>query len=268
MTNEMSPVARLAADVAVAVREDLEYRTAPSLKLDVYAPESAGTDRLPAIFFVHGDGPPEYLEGIKSSAQYVSWGRIAAAHDLVGISFDHRSTHGWTRIGEPIDDVARAIAWVRAHSDELRVDPDRIAVWCCSAGPPVAFAGLLPQVPECVRCLAVYYGVMDLEPAAERVDDPELEEDLRAASPLEVLRRLSGKVPPLFVARGGKDNPRLNEGLDRFVAAALELNVPLELHNHPEGDHGFEVRTDDGRSIEIVERTIEFVRRHTLAHGS
>jgi len=70
-------------------------------------------------------------------------------------------------------------------------------------------------------------------------------------------------LPPLFIARAGRDNiPLLNEGLDRFVARALEVNAPVTLINRPEGVHGFDNQTDDARSREILRAAIGFARNH------
>ncbi|MGD2114283.1 MAG: alpha/beta hydrolase [Acidobacteriota bacterium] len=263
MAGDLPLITRLSADGEVELREDLEYRSDPALGLDLHLPAGDGGGPRPAVLFVHGDGPPEYLEGIKSSAQYAGWGRLAAASGLVGVTFDHRSTHGWTRIAEPAEDVERAVSFVRERSADLGIDGDRLAVWSCSAGPPVVLPTLLREPPPYVRCLAVCYGVMDLEPAAERVEDAAVKAALRAASPLEALRASGGNVPPMLIARAGADNPRLNRGLDRFIAEALALNAPVEVINLPEGDHGFEVRNDDARSSEAVRRTVEFMKHHT-----
>jgi hypothetical protein len=41
---------------------------------------------------------------------------------------------------------------------------------------------------------------------------------------------------------------------------ALSCDVPIELLNHPTGEHAFDVRNDDARSREIIGRTLEFIR--------
>jgi hypothetical protein len=57
-------------------------------------------------------------------------------------------------------------------------------------------------------------------------------------------------------------HPFLNGTIDRFIAAALAHNAPLEALNHPEGRHGFDILDDDPRSREIAARTIEFLGTH------
>jgi len=69
-------------------------------------------------------------------------------------------------------------------------------------------------------------------------------------------------APPVLVARAGLDNPWLNGGADRFVQAAMARGATLDLLNHPEGRHGFDILDDDARSKQIIRRTLEFLRDH------
>jgi hypothetical protein len=68
--------------------------------------------------------------------------------------------------------------------------------------------------------------------------------------------------PPMFIARAGLDSPDLNDGLDRFVQAALKHNVSVEVLNHATGHHGFDIEDNNARSREILKRTIEFLKTH------
>src|SRR2546421_5466561 len=66
---------------AAIVQKDITYKTVDGqeLRLDVYYPEEYDGDRrLPAVLFVHGDGPPELLQDAKEWGQYVSWGQLVA----------------------------------------------------------------------------------------------------------------------------------------------------------------------------------------------
>ena len=55
---------------------------------------------------------------------------------------------------------------------------------------------------------------------------------------------------------------RLNTALDRFVREALNRKANLDLSNHANGQHGFDVLDDNARTREIIKRTIEFVKAH------
>jgi hypothetical protein len=71
----------------------------------------------------------------------------------------------------------------------------------------------------------------------------------------------------MLVARAGQDHPFLNDALDRFVREALVQNAPLDLLNHREGRHAFDILDDDARSREIISRTLEFLQAHLESPG-
>jgi hypothetical protein len=54
----------------------------------------------------------------------------------------------------------------------------------------------------------------------------------------------------------------LNATIDRFVHAALERGVALDLLNHPQGRHSFDILDDDDRSKQIIQDTLAFLRDH------
>jgi dienelactone hydrolase len=231
----------------VEVRRDLEYRRVGDhrLEADVYLPGGLlPDDRLPAVIFVHGDAPPELLLGAKEWGQYTSWGRLAAASGLIGITFEHRSSEQGTRLAEAASDVLELVAFVRQGGPGGHVDADRIGVWVCSGGPPMVLPWVLRERPPFVRCVASLYGLMD--------------------GAVEALAATDGPVPPMLVARAGLDTPAINDSIDAFAAAALARNVELDLLTHPAGRHAFDILDDDDRSKHIVALTLAFLRRHLL----
>ncbi len=89
----------------------------------------------------------------------------------------------------------------------------------------------------------------------------------KAFSPLVSIGSAS-RIPPLFIARAGKDAiPGVNASIDAFVSRALQRNLTLAVVNHPEGSHGFDHREDDARTREILEMALAFFRAH-LGAGS
>ena len=75
---------------------------------------------------------------------------------------------------------------------------------------------------------------------------------LRRYSPLSYLGENRDRIPSLFVARAFRDNQWLNGTVDRFVAEALAANVAIEVMNHPDGQHGFDIFNPDVRSRGII----------------
>jgi dienelactone hydrolase len=177
------------------------------------------------VLFVHGGPvPPDLPLAPKDWGVYEGYGALAAASGLVGVTFNHR----YFRLADletAAGDVAGAIAYARAHADELGLDPDRLCLWAFSGGGPLLTPFLEESRPY-LRCLVAYYAALDLRGLPRRV--------------------------PFLVARAGLDGPGLNGSIDRFVREALAANVDLTLLNHPRGHHGFDTRDDDPRTRGIV----------------
>ncbi len=62
---------------------------------------------------------------------------------------------------------------------------------------------------------------------------------------------------PLFVARAGRDEmPHLNDTIDRFLARALETNLPVTLVNHSTGPHAFDIVDDSDASRAVIRQIV------------
>jgi hypothetical protein len=66
------------------------------------------------------------------------------------------------------------------------------------------------------------------------------------------------------VRAGQEQMPRLNETLDRFLAAALTRNLPLTFVNHHTAPHAFDLFDNSEISREIVKQILAFMRFHLL----
>src|SRR6187455_84343 len=87
-------VLRLPEMDAVTVRRDLEFRTTggESVLFDLYYPPHQESERgLPALIFVMGypDAGMKAMMGCpaKEVGHYSSWGRLAAATGMVGVTY-------------------------------------------------------------------------------------------------------------------------------------------------------------------------------------
>jgi len=117
------------AQAGVDVRRDIEYGSANGkrLLLDAYVPP-AGEERRPAVVMIHGGG---WRVGDKASWQPEA--EQLAAKGWVAFSVNYRLDEPAVFPAE-IDDVQAAVRWVRAHAEEYRIDPARIAAVGESAG--------------------------------------------------------------------------------------------------------------------------------------
>lgn len=246
----------------VVVKSDLKYARAdePHLLMDVYAPPRSGKGvRLPAVLFIHGSVPPG--SRAKDMGVFKSWGRLAAASGMVGVTFTHRLGYPKPRLAEAGSDLDAAVEYVRANADSLGVDADRICLAAYSGGGPL-LSGAMRERPPYVRCLVAFYAFLDIR-QSELHRGHESEDALAKFSPVTYLAGGAGRIAPVFIARAGLDEiPALNDSIDRFAREALSGNAAVAVVNHPRGVHGFDVLTDDERSREIVRGALAFMKTH------
>ncbi len=248
----------------IRTRKDVTYKTVEELelKLDVYYPNDMTNALHPAVLFLHGDAAPELLKDAKEWTQYVQWGQLVASSGLIGITSNHRSTEKGTMFNEAAQDVDDLIEFVREHATDLGIDKDRLCLWACSAGGPVTLRTVLRNPPSFVRCIVAYYCLLDLRHLRTRFATSITDEMLQEFSPLYHLSQSNGKIAPMLIARAGRDYPDFNIAVDAFIADALAKNAPIEVINHPTGQHAFDVRDNDKRSQQIIRQTLAFMLCH------
>jgi acetyl esterase/lipase len=242
---------------AVKTSRDLVYKRTDGqpLHMDLYAPPGPLRPR-PAVILIHGGPIPRI--GMKNVGQFVSYGQLLAASGFVAVTFDHRFLAPG-RLTDAGGDVTDLVAHVRKNAGSLGIDPERLALWAFSGGGPFLAAPLRDR-PSWLRAVVAYYAVLDLQQPPPRTDDGIGAEARQSFSAIRSLGDDARGAPPVVVARAGLDNPWLNGGLDRFVQAAVAKGATLDLLNHPDGRHGFDILDDDARSREIMRRTLEFLR--------
>jgi acetyl esterase/lipase len=244
----------------VRVRKNVVYERVGGEELlaDVYLPPESSKDmgtRPPVVVFQAGGA-----ENTKDWASYTSLGRLCAASGFAAVAFNHRLRYPQRRYAEGAEDLRNLLEMLRRDGASLGLDGSRVAVATFSGGGPM-LAPLLRQPPPSIRALAGFYSFLDTEHV--KLDEAEITaETARAFSPLRAMESATA-VPPLFIARAGKDAiPGVNPSIDRFVAKALERNLTMTVVNHPSGAHGFDHRDDDVRTREILEMALAFFRAH------
>lgn len=199
------------------------------LTLQIIRQSKAG-EKNPAIVYVQGSG--WHKQNLK---QYIAKLMPYARAGYVVASVEYRYSE---EAGFPaqIQDVRTAIRYVKAHADELGVDPDRVAVMGDSSGGHTALmAGLAygeafdtPEYGEYtadVRCIIDFYGPTDMSQMFEVSGKTgvipqevrrelllfekaetyeELREQARLANPLAYITR-ERAVPPMLILHGDED---------------------------------------------------------------
>jgi acetyl esterase/lipase len=115
----------------VLVETDVVYGVADGqrLLLDVYRPRGRWGNR-PAMILIHGGG---WCAGSKSELRRFAF--YLARYGFVGFAIDYRlAGPDGNRYPAQIDDVQRAVRWVRKNAKAFRVDPSHVGAFGTSAG--------------------------------------------------------------------------------------------------------------------------------------
>jgi dienelactone hydrolase len=144
-----------------------------------------------------------------------------------------------SRQGQAAEDIADLVVTLRRKAPDLRVDPDDICIWACSANVDVAMPYAMDPKNTFIRAVVLYYG------------------QLRDAFILP--------DRPLFVGRAGLDNALFNGSIDSYVAKAVARNAPITVVNLPGGHHAFDAFDDNDASRAIVRQTLTFMKDHLSA---
>jgi acetyl esterase/lipase len=119
-----------------SVQPDVAYGTAGghALRLDIYEPEEPASGLRPAVVMIHGGG---WTSFDKSTMR--AMGMFLARSGFVAFAVDYRLLHGSeNRWPAQLDDVQRAVRWIRANAAKYGVDPDHIGAFGHSAGAQLA----------------------------------------------------------------------------------------------------------------------------------
>ncbi len=220
------------------------YATMPQgeLALYLYAPADHDPDEaLPAVLFFFGGG---WNGG--TPTQFERQARHLAARGIVAITADYRTKNGHgTTPFECVADAITAMRYVRAHADELGIDPDRIAAAGGSAGGHLAIAlstvtaeSLIPDDPEQTNfrpnALVLFNPVYDNGPNG--YGHGRIRERYVDFSPAH---NLHADMPPTLVMLGDRDDLIPVSTAEQVRDDMRALGVRSELIIYENQGHGF-----------------------------
>ena len=215
---------------AVSTMRDVRFATVgtTALAMDIYRSGKTSVASPALIFYLTFD--PGRQTPRQSNEWIKSWARIAAANGIVGIIPDLRDE-------AHLDDFRRVVAHLTEHAIEYGIDRERLAVFSASGPVAQAFPAVEDPRQTAIKAAVMYYGRADV--TTFRLD-----------------------LPILYV-RAGLDHPGMNAEIVKLAALAASQNAPVTLINHHTGHHAFETVDDDAATRQVIEQTIEFVKRAT-----
>jgi acetyl esterase/lipase len=265
---------------------DLVFHTAndTDLLLDLYLPTSGRTDPTPVVVYIFGGA---WRVGDRHQVLKQPW-LCLTGHGLAVASITYRLSDQ-ALFPAQIHDVKYALAWLRRHAPQYRLDPDRIAVLGPSAGGHLAALagttsatdGLLPDgltANDCrVRAVVDLFGPTDFlqmdshsissELDHDAPDSPESQligtaiqsrPDLVArANPITYV---DGDEPPMLLIHGASD-PLVPHHQSELLNGALRDGGSICDFMTVKGGHGGAAFETD----EVVQRVVDFLDQHLTA---
>lgn len=240
------------APAGIRVTSNLTYgigSDGQALKLDVCSPAAgsgaeSGTE-LPAVLSIHGGS---WSHGDKSSTDWDAVCEWLASEGFVAYSLDYRLVPT-VRFPAPIDDVTRALEWVREpqNVERFNIDPRRIGVFGGSAGGNLAaLLGMRGHgdihTGTRVAAVAELSGPVDLTARGQQLGTPgeylrsiELAylgctqfDSCPAASAASAVSYVDPSDPPVFIGGSEAELVPVEQGR-AFASALAEAGVPHTL---------------------------------------
>jgi hypothetical protein len=164
------------------------------------------------------------------------WGNAAASRGIVAVSPDIRQERA-------ADDFRQLIDYLYENASKFGGERDAIAVYAGSGNVYSALPLVEDPTQSKVKAAAMYYGT----------------------GPVAAFRR---DLPILFV-RAGLDRPTVNgdarTGIVAMIASAIAQNAPVTVINNPAGHHAFEMFDEGQATRDVIDQTLDFVKRATSA---
>lgn len=249
---------------AVRVRRDVPFpgATGERLLLDIYLPPEARTPGAPPPCLVIVAGYPdegfERIMGVrfKETGSSQSWAELIAASGMAAVVYTNR---------DPVTDVRALLTHLQTAASDLGIDPMRLGLWASSGNVPVALSLLMDRGLPPFACAALCYGLtLDLDGHTEIADAAR---QFRFRNPSE--GKSVDDLPrntPLYLLRAGQDQmPGLNASMDRLIARALALNLPVTIANYPDGVHAFDLTQEGPATGRVVGSLLAFLKAHMVA---
>lgn len=259
-----------------SVETDITYCTPVDdlpQKMDIYYPQIGGP--WPAVIYVHGGS---WMEGDKAEGE--GWRGLNDLGFLV-VSVNYRmAAEG--KFPVMIEDIKCAVRYLRAHSAEYNLDPDRIgAIGASAGGHLVALLGTADEsvgwdqgeftdYSSKVQAVIGQSGMYDFTvKALSGIGTPifyafgalpgKESPEMLAASPVT---HVSPDDPPFLILHGTQDGVIPVEQAEIMNARLVETGVPSLLVIVENGDHSLQGKNTSPTQDEINAAILDFLKKN------
>lgn len=236
------------------------------LSLHLFKPEGwAKSDKRPAHVVIHGGGWRRF-----TAERFYPYANSLVDQGYVGISIDYRlagpKPDSKITVFDCVKDARAAVRYIRAHAEELGIDPNRIAVGGGSAGAHLALStALFDEIDHedeetDVSCrpdaLILYFAVLDT--SKEGYGNAMIGERWKELSPRHHIRK---GMPPTLIFHGDRDGVAKMPILTDFCQRLKDNKVPHQLVLEKGGVHGH-LNADMNLFDAAIKQTLDFLNQH------
>jgi len=263
---------------SVSIERDVQYgvQGGEKLLLDIYEPAFPSASPRPAVVLIHG-GSWNSLD--KSTMQ--GMGNFLARTGFVAFSVNYRLLHeNENRWPAQLDDVQRAVRWMRANAAKYGIDPNHIGAFGHSAGAQLAaLLGMqdtrdnsdpaLAKFSSRVQAVVDVSGPTDFLVGADKDGESEMA-DLFGGDAAKIPEVWQGASPAFQVAKSNAPFLIVHGTADTIVsiAQAQELYDKLQLAGVPvtfiKVDDGHTFAAPDARR-RLAFESLKFFQHYLLA---
>ena len=238
------------------------YKKTPQEDMYLYLlrPAKKTKKALPAIVYFTGGG---WVNGeIYGQIPNPAWFRD---HGIIGIQADYRvkSRHGTSPM-ECIQDAKSAIRYVRAHSKELGIDPERIIAAGGSAGGHIAACTVIDggDTPgENLKISSKPNGLVLHNPVLGEGFGKGFFDEHPEFSPILKVRK---GWPPTILSNGTKDNTTPYEAAVKFTRLMKQAGNICELISVKDADHSCDWPVSNPNFLPNMEQMNIFLKKYKL----
>ncbi len=252
----VAPLVQVYAENGFSISNDHVYghKAGMALTFDVVRPVD-DANGVGLLYMVSGGWVSRYFDLEQALSDSESQrGRFASLVDRGFTLFMVR--HGsspYFKVPDAVEDVRRALRFIRYHASDFGVDPDRLGVFGGSAGGHLSLMlgttadngngdadDPIGRTPAKVAAVVAYFPPVDLRGLAGPSDRfPALDFDPDAAASVSPILYVTSDDPPTLLIHGDKDTLVPLNNSERIRDAFEEAKVVTELIIMEGAGHGF-----------------------------